>query len=176
MDESIKIIILKSLSYDFDNINDLYHIVNSCLKGKFETITLRVLHTLLRNNDIVRIERGTYNITEQGLLYVKSLPIDAYDDMIKTTIKESELLCQAIEENRLKYEEENRTHPIKSKYLQPDGRLKENIANAVGCWCLFHVDDHFLYLVTHKEIQLVPGTLLCQPDIKMDVMGPIIDL
>ena len=190
-----EIILLQSLELGFDNLTDLNAIFDNCIKydpipfkklttikdSRYkEDIIFKLLFKLINNDYAYKVKRGRYNITEKGSLHLNELntglSLIDYQTIIKNTVKEVDALVKSLTEQIQKREEEDMTHPIKSKYLQKNGQLKEELSAFFNCGCLFSVTDEALYIFTMKPIDVVPGTILCQPDIIVDTLGPWIDL
>lgn len=182
----LQTIILKSLELGFDHYRDIKTIVEKCNEYQnFDNLITKqnennynfmynhdkivsVLYQCIKNNLIIKPNRGIYHIKDDGLqwLYQSTYNIEIYIEMIKNTEKEHEIM----REHFRKVVEEANTHPIRKKYYI-NGKLIPEILNELkGCNILHNIDNDKLYLYVFRFTKkLAPASYLYQDDIVLSL-------
>ena len=185
-----QIILLQSLKSGYTHLVDFCTIIDNCIKYNpkvlklfinpderyKENIILKILWDLIKCEYASKVRRGTYAITEKGSNYLSKKQTDInYLDIIINTVKESDRIAQSIHKAIIEQQDKNITDPIRSKFLQKNGNLKEEYHTSLNCSYNFTVNNTRLHIMTWKDIEIVPGTILSQPDISIETLGPWID-
>lgn len=190
--DNTTLIILQSLELNFTSIVDICTIFKKCTNNALsenhfkktkvdnKTIVKNYLFILLNKNYINRIDTSEYKINEKGLLYVNELKSQVdnitnnyYLNIIKSTVKEIDQLMAEI----LRNQNIENSNPTKIKYYQSTTQLNDNLQKVLNCYHIHSInEDNILLISTWKQIIIVPGSVLDQHDIIVDLLGPIQDL